>query len=92
MPHRTKKAGAAKIRSVAFRRIRADHSSELAEDYVELIADLIDSAPTERVASLRRHDERLDATIARAFLDPADRATASLADRQGLGSPRQELD
>ena len=42
MPQRTKKAGAAKIRSVAFRRIRADHSSELAEDYVELIADLID--------------------------------------------------
>ena len=57
-----------------------------------LIADLIDSAPTERVASLRRHDERLDATIARAIVDPADRATASLADRQGLGSPRQELD
>jgi DtxR family manganese transport transcriptional regulator len=42
LPQRTKKAGAAKIRSVAFRRIRADHSSELAEDYVELIADLID--------------------------------------------------
>ena len=42
MPQRTKKPGAAKTRSVAFRRIRADHSSELAEDYVELIADLID--------------------------------------------------
>ena len=55
-----------------------------------LIADLIDSAPAERIASLRIHDERLDATIARAFVDPADRATASLADRQGLGSPRQE--
>jgi len=37
-----KKPGQAKIRSQAFRRIRADHSSELAEDYVELIADLID--------------------------------------------------
>lgn len=32
----------ARIRSAAFHRIRADHSSELAEDYVELIADLID--------------------------------------------------
>jgi DtxR family transcriptional regulator, manganese transport regulator len=32
----------AKIQSAAFRRTRADHSSELAEDYVELIADLID--------------------------------------------------
>lgn len=42
MPQRSKKPGSAKIRSAAFRRIRADHSSELAEDYVELIADLID--------------------------------------------------
>lgn len=42
MPERPKKPGTAKIRSAAFRRIRADHQSELAEDYVELIADLID--------------------------------------------------
>ena len=42
LPQRAKKPGTAKIRSAAFRRIRADHSSELAEDYVELIADLID--------------------------------------------------
>jgi DtxR family manganese transport transcriptional regulator len=39
---RAKKPGTAKIRSAAFRRIRSDHQSELAEDYVELIADLID--------------------------------------------------
>jgi DtxR family transcriptional regulator, manganese transport regulator len=32
----------AKLQSQAFRRTRADHQSELAEDYVELIADLID--------------------------------------------------
>jgi DtxR family transcriptional regulator, manganese transport regulator len=32
----------AKLQSAAFKRTRADHSSELAEDYVELIADLID--------------------------------------------------
>jgi DtxR family transcriptional regulator, manganese transport regulator len=32
----------AKLQSQAFRRTRADHSSELAEDYVELIAELID--------------------------------------------------
>ncbi len=37
-----KKVPSAKTRSAAFRRIRADHQSELAEDYVELIADLID--------------------------------------------------
>jgi DtxR family manganese transport transcriptional regulator len=39
---RAKRPGAAKIRSTAFRRIRSDHQSELAQDYVELIADLID--------------------------------------------------
>jgi len=32
----------AKLRSAAFRRVRADHTAELAADYVELIADLID--------------------------------------------------
>ena len=42
MPRAAKKPGAARIRSAAFRRIRSDHQSELAEDYVELIADLID--------------------------------------------------
>ncbi len=31
-----------KLQSAAFRRTRSDHSKELAEDYVELIADLID--------------------------------------------------
>ena len=39
----TRKRGrVAKLRSAAFRRIRADHQVELAGDYVELIADLID--------------------------------------------------
>jgi DtxR family transcriptional regulator, manganese transport regulator len=42
VPEKAKKQGTARIRSAAFRRIRADHSSELAADYVELIADLID--------------------------------------------------
>jgi len=37
--HRT---AASRTRPAAFRRIRADHHSELAEDYVELIADLMD--------------------------------------------------
>jgi DtxR family transcriptional regulator, manganese transport regulator len=37
-----KKGQTAKLRSAAFRRVRADHQAELAEDYVELIADLID--------------------------------------------------
>jgi DtxR family transcriptional regulator, manganese transport regulator len=38
----TRKGASAKIRSAAFKRVRADHSAELAEDYVEMIADLID--------------------------------------------------
>jgi DtxR family manganese transport transcriptional regulator len=42
MPASARKIRNPKQRSAAFRRIRADHQSELAEDYVELIADLID--------------------------------------------------
>ena len=37
-----KKGPSAKLRSAAFKRVRADHQVELAGDYVELIADLID--------------------------------------------------
>lgn len=37
-----RKIPSAKLRSAAFRRVRADHQNELAADYVELIADLID--------------------------------------------------
>lgn len=37
-----KRQQTAKLRSAAFRRVRADHQSELAGDYVEMIADLID--------------------------------------------------
>ncbi len=33
---------ASRTRPAAFRRIRADHQTELAEDYVELIADLVE--------------------------------------------------
>jgi DtxR family manganese transport transcriptional regulator len=35
-------ARTAKLRSAAFKRVRADHQSELASDYVEMIADLTD--------------------------------------------------
>jgi DtxR family manganese transport transcriptional regulator len=37
-----KTLAAAKLRSAAFKRVRADHTSELAADYVELIAELIE--------------------------------------------------
>jgi len=41
-PPGKRKIQAARLRSAAFRRVRADHQTELAGDYVELIADLID--------------------------------------------------
>lgn len=42
MPAKAQTLRAAKLQSAAFKRTRADHQKELAEDYVELIADLID--------------------------------------------------
>jgi len=42
MASQRKKQASAKLRSAAFKRVRSDHQSELAGDYVELIADLID--------------------------------------------------
>lgn len=42
MTKAAKKSPTAKLRSAAFRRVRDDHRGELAGDYVELIADLID--------------------------------------------------
>jgi DtxR family transcriptional regulator, manganese transport regulator len=47
-----KKTTAAKLRSAAFKRVRADHSSELAGDYVEMIADLIDERGEARCTDL----------------------------------------
>lgn len=37
-----KRLQSAKLRSAAFKRTRADHQAEISEDYVELIAELID--------------------------------------------------
>ena len=52
-------------------------------------ADLISALPPERQAALRHHQERLDATIAAAFPDAAEKDDASIEDRQGLGIPRR---
>jgi DtxR family transcriptional regulator, manganese transport regulator len=52
MPFATKKGASAKLRSAAFKRVRADHSAELAEDYVEMIADLIDERGEARCTDL----------------------------------------
>ena len=47
--------------AATFGRIRADHKSEIAEDYVELIADLIDATGEARIVDLA---ERLGVTSA----------------------------
>jgi DtxR family transcriptional regulator, manganese transport regulator len=52
MAFATKKGASAKLRSAAFKRVRADHSVELAEDYVEMIADLIDERGEARCTDL----------------------------------------
>ena len=54
-----------------------------------LAADLIAALPAERHATLRRHQARIDATIAKAFDDEDDKADALVEDRQGLGVPRR---
>jgi DtxR family transcriptional regulator, manganese transport regulator len=48
-----KKSTTAKLRSAAFKRVRADHSAELAGDYVEMIADLIDERGEARCTDSR---------------------------------------
>jgi uncharacterized membrane protein len=53
-----------------------------------LAADLIAAVPPERHESLRDHQKRLDATIAKSFDDAAEKQEASVEDRQGLGIPR----
>jgi DtxR family transcriptional regulator, manganese transport regulator len=41
-PVKAKRLQSAKLRSAAFKRTRADHQAEISNDYVELIAELID--------------------------------------------------
>jgi len=54
------------------------------------LAQLAESIRQEdRAEAVRQHMRHLDATIERSFVDPDDRATARLEDRQGLGRPRQ---
>ncbi|HET9762568.1 MAG TPA: DUF2254 family protein, partial [Casimicrobiaceae bacterium] len=52
-------------------------------------ADLITALPPERHEALRRHQQRLDALIAKSFADAHEKQEASVEDRQGLGVPRK---
>lgn len=76
--------------SLAFDEIRyygAD-SIQVMRRMKALATDLITALPAERHASLRRHQQRLDSTIAKSFEDADDKLEASVEDRQGLGVPR----
>ena len=59
----TKKGASAKLRSAALKRIRADHSAELAEDYVEMIADLIDERGEARCTDIAMRLGVANATV-----------------------------
>ena len=66
MPQGTRKK-AARLRSAAFRRVRADHQSELAEDYVEMIADLIDERGEARGTDIAMRMGVANATVVKAL-------------------------
>ena len=59
----TKKGPSAKLRSAAFKRVRADHSAELAGDYVEMIADLIDERGEARCTDIAMRLGVANATV-----------------------------
>lgn len=56
--------GAAR-RAAAFRRMREAHRTEMAEDYVELISDLISATGEARLADLADHVGVTSATVAK---------------------------
>ena len=59
----SKKGASAKLRSQAFKRVRADHSTELAGDYVEMIADHIDDRGEARCTDLAMRLGVANATV-----------------------------
>ena len=59
----SKKGTTAKLRSAAFKRVRADHSAELAGDYVEMISDLIDERGEARCTDIAMRLGVANATV-----------------------------
>ena len=53
-----------------------------------LVADLLTVLPVERHASLKYWQQRLQASISRSFEDAEEKLSASMEDRQGLGTTR----
>ncbi|MFD6970889.1 DUF2254 domain-containing protein [Streptomyces sp. NPDC059949] len=54
-----------------------------------LLEDLLESQPTERLPAVRAELVLLDEAVRRTFTDPARRASAQTADRQGIGGGRR---
>jgi uncharacterized membrane protein len=54
-----------------------------------LMSDLLEGLPDQRRPALRRHQRRLENTIARSFPNLDDRLDASAEDREGMGRPRR---
>lgn len=59
----TRKIASPKLRSAAFKQVRAAHSAELAEDYVEMIAELIDERGEARCTDLAMRLGVANATV-----------------------------
>ncbi len=72
-----KKGTSAKLRSAAFKRVRADHSSELAGDYVEMIADLIDEQGEARCTDIAMRLGVANATVVKTLKRLQDRGLTS---------------
>jgi DtxR family transcriptional regulator, manganese transport regulator len=67
-----RKIPSAKLQSAAFRRTRQDHQSELAQDYVELIAELIDERNEARGADIALRLGVANATVVKMLKRLAD--------------------
>ena len=67
-----RKIVSAALRSAAFSRTRADHSAELAEDYCELIAELIDEKGEARGTDIALRMGVANATVAKTMRRLAD--------------------
>ena len=67
-----RKIASSALRSAAFSRTRADHSSELAHDYCELIAELIDEKGEARCTDVALRLGVANATVAKTMKRLAD--------------------
>ena len=65
--HSTVRLPEADMQAEGFGRTRSDHRSEIAEDYVELIADLIDATGEARAVDLASRLGVTNATVAQIF-------------------------